>query len=376
MKRGNGNELRAGVFVLVGILVFTGAIFMLGSKNALFVRTMTLFVQFKDINGLVVGAPVRLAGLDVGTVAAISFPADLSDKKARVRLAIRNTYQDRIRTDSRAFIDSSGLLGDKIINISLGDPSAPMLADGATIKAGETLTFEAISSSLHEAITSIKAVSEEARGVLTSFRSNHVEDDVTRITASFADILEEVKSGSGPAHRLIYDEQAGRELSAMVADARSLAERTNRAMGRIDGVLAEIEKGDGSLHQLVYEKQLGTAVTELAEAAGEIEAVVKEVREGKGLVHSLIYDQGRPDMVQELAQMSATLNRMVQDIEKGRGTVGGLVKDPTVYEDLKTLLGNIRRNVLFKALVRFTIEEDGLRRSERAPSVDPAPSAP
>lgn len=374
MKKGNGHELRAGLFVAVGLLVLTGAIFMLGSKNALFVRTMTLFVHFKDINGLVVGAPVRLAGLDVGTVAAISFPADLHDKEARVRLAVRNTYRDRLRTDSRAFIDSSGLLGDKIINISVGDPSKPQLADGATLATGETLSFEAVSTLLHEAITSIKGVTDEARSVLTGLRGDHVAEDLSRITSSFADILEQVKSGNGPAHRLIYDERAGEELSAMVTDARGVAEKANRAMGRIEGVMAEIEKGDGSLHKLVYEKDVANAVAQLGAAAGEIESVVREVRDGHGLVHALIYDRGQADVVRELGEMSVTLNRMVQEIDKGRGTLGALVKDPSVYEDLKTLLGNIQRNVLFKALVRFTIEEEGLRRAEEAPRViEPAP---
>ena len=67
--------------------------------------------------------------------------------------------------------------------------------------------------------------------------------------------------------------------------------------------------------------------------------------------------------------MSAVLNRIVQDVDKGRGTLGGLLRDPTVYEDLKTVLGNVKRNTLFKALVRFTMENEQLRRAEDAPEV-------
>jgi phospholipid/cholesterol/gamma-HCH transport system substrate-binding protein len=75
-------------------------------------------------------------------------------------------------------------------------------------------------------------------------------------------------------------------------------------------------------------------------------------------------------------QRFATLNRVVQDIDRGRGTIGGLVRDPTVYEDLKTTLGNVQRNVLFKALIRFTMENDGLRRAERAPRALPVAPTP
>jgi hypothetical protein len=44
------------------------------------------------------------------------------------------------------------------------------------------------------------------------------------------------------------------------------------------------------------------------------------------------------------------------------GTLGGLLKDPTVYEDLNTVLGNVKRNTLFKALIRYTVEEDEPRK--------------
>jgi phospholipid/cholesterol/gamma-HCH transport system substrate-binding protein len=39
-----------------------------------------------------------------------------------------------------------------------------------------------------------------------------------------------------------------------------------------------------------------------------------------------------------------------------------LLVDPSVYEDMKTVLGNIERNLVFKALVRMTIKEDGMQR--------------
>ena len=50
------------------------------------------------------------------------------------------------------------------------------------------------------------------------------------------------------------------------------------------------------------------------------------------------------------------------NLEKGRGTVGGLMVDPSVYEDLKTILGNVQRNVLLKALIRFTIKQGDIER--------------
>jgi phospholipid/cholesterol/gamma-HCH transport system substrate-binding protein len=49
------------------------------------------------------------------------------------------------------------------------------------------------------------------------------------------------------------------------------------------------------------------------------------------------------------------------EVSQGKGTVGALLKDPTVYQDLKLLVGNVRRSRMLRALVRYTIAHDGLR---------------
>jgi len=83
------NELRAGLFVMAGVLVLTAAVFFLGQKSALFARTTRLYVEFGDISGLAVGAPVRLSGLEVGSVDRIAFSENPHDRRTRVRLIVQ-----------------------------------------------------------------------------------------------------------------------------------------------------------------------------------------------------------------------------------------------------------------------------------------------
>jgi phospholipid/cholesterol/gamma-HCH transport system substrate-binding protein len=132
--------------------------------------------------------------------------------------------------------------------------------------------------------------------------------------------------------------------------------------------VGEVESGQGTLHELVYGQEGKRALGQIADAARSIDEVVREVEQGSGVLHSLVYEEGNTNFLRELNELSTTLNGIVQDISRGRGTVGGLVRDPTVYEDLKTVLGNVKRNVLFKALIRFTMDKDDLRRMDRAPS--------
>jgi phospholipid/cholesterol/gamma-HCH transport system substrate-binding protein len=377
------NELRAGIFVAIGVVIFTVAIFLLGQKSALFTRNTELFVAFRDISGLAVGAPVRLSGLEVGTVSAIALSQDLHEKKTRVRLLVQTRYLSRIRADSEALIDSAGLLGDKVVNISLGSPEAKALGAGATLKTGQAVNFDTLSSGLNRAVSSLTRIAGKVESIVGSEQTTQVQEDVARITASLANVMEQVERGDGLLHQVIYDPRYAQQVSATLNDVRAVADNARRATGRLDAVVAQVEHGDGTMHALLYGTEGKDALVSLSRAAGEIGAVVRAVREQDGVLHALVYEPENKEFVTQLNEMAATLNRMVQDVDQGRGSLGGLLRDPTVYEDLKSVLGNVKRNVLFKALIRFTAESEQLRRSDKVPSVElesapkisPAPSS-
>jgi phospholipid/cholesterol/gamma-HCH transport system substrate-binding protein len=100
--------------------------------------------------------------------------------------------------------------------------------------------------------------------------------------------------------------------------------------------------------------------------------VAGKLNRGEGMAGALLTDPQGKQLVTDLATLAARLDRISNNVEHGRGTVGGLLVDPSVYEDMKTVLGNIERNVFFKALVRMTIKEDGLKR----PAAVARPAAP
>ena len=65
------------------------------------------------------------------------------------------------------------------------------------------------------------------------------------------------------------------------------------------------------------------------------------------------------------------LRDIVRGVKQGKGTVGALLVDPSIYEDLKRVLGNVERNSVLRALVRYSI-----RRDEQAPEVKEEANAP
>jgi phospholipid/cholesterol/gamma-HCH transport system substrate-binding protein len=313
---------------------------------------------------------VRLAGLEIGSVAALSLPKQLERKETRVSLVVQSRYMERIRADSKAFIDTAGLLGDKIVNISMGDPKAAGLGEGSTLVAGEKATFDSITADLAKAAQSIASVTKTVDGMVQDGRTEQLQRDLSRVASSLAAVMSRVERGPGLAHSLIFDPRYADDAAVLLEEARAVARKTNGAVERVDRVLAEVERGEGTLHALVYGQEGKRALSELSRAASDIDAVVRDVRDGRGVLHSLVYEENQGNFLHDLNRMSATLSRIVDDIDKGHGTLGGLVRDPTVYEDLKTTLGNVKRNVLLKAIIRFTMEKEGLRRVGEAPHVE------
>jgi len=137
--------------------------------------------------------------------------------------------------------------------------------------------------------------------------------------------------------------------------------------------MAEVDTGDGLLHALVYEKEGGKIARNLSLVATELGSTVEQIRTGNGLIHSLIYEKDRTNLIQDLTAATHIVRQIAQEMNEGKGTVGGLLKDPTLYQDLKTVLGNVKRNIILKSVIRMTIEKDDLKRTGEIK--DDAPSA-
>ena len=125
--------IRAGLFVGLGLLLAGLVIFLIGKERNLFDKQVVYFGAFENVDGLVLGAPVRLGGLQVGRVTKISFAPDLGDKRIMVTMEVATQFRDRIRRDSVARVTGRGVLGDKAVDISLGSPEAEAIAGGGEI---------------------------------------------------------------------------------------------------------------------------------------------------------------------------------------------------------------------------------------------------
>src|SRR5574337_356793 len=119
------------VFLLVSLGALIGLSYLLGAQARYFEPKYELVAEFTEVGGLTQGATVRLAGVQIGRVTRVMLPEG-PGAKVRVSLSIARRFGDRIRGNSVARIETQGLLGDKIVEISLGSPRGRFRFDPKT----------------------------------------------------------------------------------------------------------------------------------------------------------------------------------------------------------------------------------------------------
>jgi len=336
-------QLRVGAFILAGLLVLIGLIYFLGRQSGMFERQYRLIAGFAQVGGLVEGATVRLAGVPVGRVTAIRLPESLS-RKVQLELTLVRRVQHRVRADSVARIETLGLLGDKIVEVTLGSPGAPALPEGAEIQTEEPLDTNSLVKQGTELLRNFVDLSAELKTTIAKISESAAGPDLAETVRAVRALATEIEKGQGLLHRLIYDPRLG----SAVADAAGALRQVNETVKRFDKLL-----GDPQTAGLVDEAR--RAVVEARGAMERVNRVVRQVEEGQGLLHALIY--GESQLVQDLDRLLARAGTLVASVERGEGALGVLLRDQEAARAVKRV--TVAAEGLAQAVDRAR-EADGL----------------
>jgi phospholipid/cholesterol/gamma-HCH transport system substrate-binding protein len=362
----SSKDVKVGAFVLAGLTAMGAVIFLIGDERQLFRSKTAYSTAFEDVQGLRRGSPVRMGGVDIGTVVSVDYASAANDKDIHVRLSISVDDARRIRKDSIATIEGKGLLGDKMIVVTVGTPGQPQLPEGAAIPSrapedlGKLIARVAnISGQVEKVVTNL----EHATG---SLANEQFQGDIRNATASLARILDAVDRGDGYVGKLLHDPAEATRVSQLMSNLQQTSSELTRATQSVNQILTRVNTGPGFVHEVVYGEDGAKTLAKVSVVADELGTTLKGIREGNGLARSVIYgDDSSQAMMSNLNQASADFRQVVSDMRAGKGTLGALLVDPSVYEDLKLMLGNVERNRALRALVRYSIKRD-----EKSPALE------
>ena len=312
MERERRLSLVVGAFFLLALGGFAVMILSLSARTGVWTRNYELVARFSDVKGLIGSAPVRLAGKRVGRVESVAFDArDPDHPGLLVTMRIDQEVQERIRSDSVATIGSAGLLGDRVVEISLGTQRGEMLEDGDELASVDPLDLNV-------------TIDKGARAL----------DNVATLAANLNSLVED------------FDQQSG-------------GKRIAESVESFSDMITEVKEGEGLLHSLIYDTYEGTGVQSIEGSLVTLERILREIDEGEGILHALIYDKPtEQDLVLEAIEAGARLNSILAKIDRGEGTFGLMLNDPTLYEEIKTLVGGANRSAVVRTMIRM-MSQDG-----------------
>jgi phospholipid/cholesterol/gamma-HCH transport system substrate-binding protein len=409
-QRERAQKFRVGIFVIVAVLAFLGTIYALGARARLFESRYELYADFTQVGGLAEGATVRLAGVQIGRVTAINLASEPGGK-VRVRMSVATQYANRIRKDSTARIATQGLLGDKIVEISVGTTATPPLQAGEAVATRDPFELGDMISQSAETIRGITGLAEALRQTAETLNQSGLIEDASAtvksaralteslgkdasavlssargVTERAGRLVDQIEKGRGWAHALLYEEpEALRRLNDVIASTQGLLDRIDRGEGAL-GVLTSRQSTDaanrlvalmdrvgraadrhpgedGLLVALLFDPKYRTVLDEVRQVAHNLREVSERVVGGRGTLGSLVKDE--PDdgglrlAIRDLQAALANVKDITAKLNEGEGTLGALIADPTVYERLVSILEGAQRSSILRFLLRGVGKDRG-----------------
>jgi len=341
-------SVKVGIFVLAGLLIAAAMVFAIGDKRNYWVQKNTYQASFADVAGLKPGAPVRMGGVDVGSVTSVAHSQTANDPRIYVKVSIVKQEAERVREDTVASVTNKGLLGDKMIELTTTGVGAP-LGEGKLLKTEEPIDLSKYLAKVEDIMNKAgKAVDNVEQGT-RAFSDPAFSEDVKSSVHDLREIMDGIAHNDSMVHRALLDPKEGEKFDRIVSNAEG-------ASANVNEMTAQVKQGPGIAHAILYD---GDMSANAAGALSEFHQDLVAIRQGNGIVHALVYgDSNTQHLMGNVNAMSDDLRTIVANLKAGKGTLGALLVDPSVYEDIKAVVGNVDRNEVLRALVRYSIKAD------------------
>lgn len=315
-----------GAFVILGLALFTVGLFMIGDRRLLFEDDFEVYAEFQRLNGLENGAVVRVAGMNAGEVTAIEFPPG-PGQRFRVRMRVREDLHPIVRSDSLALIQTDGLLGSKLIEISEGSDQSPPAADLSAIRSREPFDFADLMERLDATVKKVDSGVDTLRADL--------EDAFDRLRGTASNVDEK------------FDDIA--------ADLKQITTSGRKVADDINVIIANAKAGEGTLGQLLTDRKLYDQATEFTEAAS---GTTKSLRKTSEHIEQLMSELRESRIVPETEQTVENLRKLTEQVREAVAKLSAGEKGAGMVDELRATVTDAR-----KAVSNLADNTEALKRS-------------
>ena len=357
------SQLKVGGVITVALIILLVALFFAGGIEKIFYPKTELRVQFQDVKGLRIGAPVWIRGTEVGSVRDI----DLDPVHGTiVTISIHRNVLGLIGKDATASILTMGLLGDKYIDLNAGSQSAEPIQPKALIKGIPQMEFTdvvgasaATMERMNEFIKKVDILVTKLGGgegtVAKLIADPEIYDNLKKSTRSLSILTDEIRDSRGTLKMLMEDPSLYNRMAAAASSIEELGSSLSKSPGtlrklledpslydRILSATASIEQFSKSLNKtgtLTKFLEDPSLYDKVVTVTSDMEGFTKKLRENQGTLHKMVED---PELYDNLNRVSKTLASILTRVDQGQGLAGTLIQDDQIAKDFREALAKLK----------------------------------
>ena len=315
-------ELKFGLIAVFALVMSGLLIFAVGGSGGFFWQNYPLKVRFPNVAGLMSGSPVRVAGVEVGSVSDVT----LVPNGAEVTFNVVDDMKALITDRSSAKIGSISLLGEGAVDIEAGAGGTPIPDWGYVPTGTPAPTIAELTEQAGTGINDVTAMLADLRAgkgtVGKLLTDESVYRDLDSLISAADRVAKNIAGGKGTMGKLANDPQVYDELHASVAN--------------LNAITTKLKNGEGSLGQLLNDPALAKS---LNATTTNLEGVTGKLNRGEGTAGKLLTDDA---LYKRLDSVSARLDTVLQNLNDGQGTAGQLLHDKQLYENMNQTVGEMR----------------------------------
>ena len=349
------SQLKVGLTVLAATVTLAILIFLMSGTGGLFTSKIKLKSYFDNANGLREGAPVRLAGVDIGNVTNILVVRDRTRQltPVEVTMKVSTRYLFNLRKDSLTLLSTAGVLGETYIDIDSSQSKGPQAQDGDVLPSREVPDFSDMVRSGQGTLQNMDALLKRLDRIVAFVESGQgsvgkllydptLYDRLNATVNQFQGLVNQVAQGKGTLGKLFSNEE--------------LYQKANATVDKLNLVIDDINAGKGSAGKFLKDPVLyDNANATIA----NVKKLTDDVNAGKGPIGMLAKDE---EFARKLKDTMDKLSAISDRLEAGEGSAGKLLRDPSLYNnadqmlvETRSLVKNIRENPKKYLTIHFKV---------------------
>jgi phospholipid/cholesterol/gamma-HCH transport system substrate-binding protein len=309
MAKQTTNMIKLGVFVTIGLLLFVVGIYSLGNSKNLFGNTITIYSDFRNVNGLQPGNNVRFSGINVGSIEKISI---INDTTLRVNMIIQEDVKSFIKKNAIASIGTDGLVGSALVNINPRKSQMPPVEDQDIIQSYSRVETDEVLQTL-----------------------GTTSDNIALLSLKLLEVIEKINEGEGMLSTLLNDASLSKDIEHSVRSIRQVSANLTTMSDELNNTLTKVQNGEGLLGYLLTDSTLMIELEGIVQRAdtvmeNQIEPVFVDLKKATEEINAFVIE----------------LQKVTTDLNDGKGAIGTLLKDEKTADQVHETINNVNETSL------------------------------